>query len=157
MKFKKYKGTIKRTIREWGLECVLLLLIPFLVINYTGEDISLMSCELIFFIYCAGFSYSYLVNLCRMENGHMSDMIILDDDGIKLECKSGQDKAILWGEVSKIESEFHIWLTSSVAVTGSNGEKIRWYIANKRSERYILKQHPELRSVYSTAGKYSKS
>jgi hypothetical protein len=83
-------------------------------------------------------------------------MIIFDKDEIKLECESGENKAIQWNDVIKIERDRHMNMPNTVTVTGINGEKIFWYIFDKKSEHYIFEQHPELRRVYSSYRKNQK-
>jgi len=85
----------------------------------------------------------------HVDESNISDMIVINEKGIKLECENGHNISITWKDIIKIEKKSYIGLSPLIYVTSVSGEKIWWYTPNKKAERYILEQHPELARLFT--------
>lgn len=149
MRFRKYSPELKFYI------VFNILLITFLLPFSIHFTIKTSDYRVLFFfglpmiIYVIAFSWSSLKYMLRSDKANISDMIVLDEEGIKLECENGQKTVILWENIIKIERRNNFRMFRSIHVMSKSGEEIWWYTDSKKAKEYILKQHPELTKIYT--------
>jgi hypothetical protein len=156
MKFRKYAGEIKIHVRICIFVCAIALILSIWLMSQSGQIQDFLIIGLPIIIFAIVLSWLDVNSAVRISKGNIYDMIELDEDGVKLECKNGQNKIILWNDVMSIEKCSHFSQARSLNVTSNSGEKIWWKISNNKSEKYIFEKHPELKSVYSTSHKFAK-
>lgn len=90
-------------------------------------------------------------NVKSNANSHRNDLIILDDEGIKIQRVKGEDEQILWEDVASIVEFWGDFDEIRLFVKDIHGKEIWWYIQyiNKKSKRYIFEHHPELKEKFT--------
>lgn len=86
-------------------------------------------------------------------HGSISDMIVLDAEGVWLCAVKSEKIFIPWAEVVSITKEWNFRLASRIFVKGADGSEIWWFYENMDAEDYIRKEHPELEGVMTKTGR----
>lgn len=85
-----------------------------------------------------------LAKLRLGEGGSLSDMIVIDGEGIHLEQRGERTLSIAWGNISAVRKSRGPRRPTELRVFDSDGGELGWYPADRGSQNYILEQHPEL-------------
>lgn len=141
MKFRKYSGEINSRMAAVGF-CSILFSSMFLPLEIEYIESLLMGVFSIAFVLII--SLTSLMRLIRLDKAKISDMIVLSDEAVELQCKNGDSKLILFQDVARIEKIRCRSLSPCIIVTGTDGSKICWYSANEDAKKYILRVRPEM-------------
>ena len=144
VKFRRYEGHIKSLLIA-NISLVIVISILTVILKRSSDD-----CRFILFFWLLPCVSITLLTVCslygdiyKINKGHLSDMIVLDDKGVNLQCVNGANALILWTDISSIVKVPGYRTCSTTLMTGKNGEKIWWY-TNKAANKYIQENHPEL-------------
>lgn len=91
------------------------------------------------FYFHAVFSY-----LRKADIGHITDLIIIDEHGIRQESKKGENKFVAWEEVESIRRLTCHRSPPIISITATDGSRLWWYAYSRRALKYIQSQHPEI-------------
>lgn len=80
----------------------------------------------------------------RGRGGSSGDMIIMDGEGVRLKQKGEVSLSIAWEDITAITKSRRLRRPAMLRVSGSRGESLHWYPADRSSQNYMLEQHPEL-------------
>ncbi len=80
----------------------------------------------------------------RGRGGSSGDMIIMDGEGVRLKQKGAVSLSIAWEDITAITKSRRLRRPAMLRVSGSRGESLYWYPADRSSQNYMLEQHPEL-------------
>lgn len=149
MKFRKYSGELRTRTLCCATLCVLLLGFSIYLSVWTGEYQCLLITGFLPILYFVGSTYLFFLRMFREDKSDISDMIVINENGIKLECENGHNISIIWKDIIKIEKKSYIGLSPLIYVTSVSGEVIWWYAPNKKAEHYILEQHSELAKLFT--------
>lgn len=108
---------------------LLILLLPYLVLVLTGF-------------------------LCYYFSGTLTNIIILDDEGITFQQRKHPPQQIRWEEVSRIIRTRYIG-GKAIVFWDIYGHEI-WFYNSEKIENYILAHHPELKPMFPEKNDYRK-
>lgn len=149
MEFRKYGGYIKDLLSGFFFVFLMELLIIICAFFGDFEAFGLaFSIVILSWAFMTALGILASLSAVKSKEGDLSDRIEIDVEGIKLKPKKSRERVILWEDVAKIERLLMYRRCPIIYVTGLNGEKIWWYRADKRPERYIFVQHQELKQIF---------
>lgn len=145
MKFKRYGGLLS----DWLLLNIASLVVLtasglFLWLGMGGGRTALAIGLLAALVLTVLSRLAILVKLRLGEGGSLSDMIVIDGEGIHLEQNGERTLSITWGNISAVRKSRGPRRPTELRVFGFDGGELGWYPADRSSQNYILKQHPEL-------------
>lgn len=147
MKFKRYYGHIKS---RFVILLLIIALISFfsLMVKYDSLQLVLLAwvlpCAVMSLLAC----FSILDDIYAIDKNHISDTVLIDEEGISEICGNKSKKTILWEDISEIKKVYSRNLCPRIFITSIFGEMIWWYAGDKKAESYIFERHPKLITVF---------
>lgn len=148
MRFKKYSGYINSAKNDCKKATIFFTALGVVALFMSGFDYKLW---MFIMLICLPASLICAQLMCSIyihgeKKSHRDDTIVLDENGVGLERKRGENLFIPWEEVMEVvfsPSSDKDNKTTIVIIKGF-GRSIGWAAFDESSQEYILQNHPEL-------------